>query len=329
MSVNEINSTRFNFSLLQSAKTGQSAGVTPGASDFLSSLMSRIADFKSQAVGSLISSTTNTDAASGIADFATLLGAGNVSGSSPGGLLANAGSANGLSVAGRNTALFDPESAYQMMTAINTKDVTYKAELNEMGDMKAELSTMQQEALKLGSIDATTVNTEIQSRLQTFADAYNDWIGRFADDLKTGGLLAGTQAATVSQVELEQSIENFFNGAKDGLHGMGDLGLTVNSVTNLASLDITKLNAVMSSNRAGVIGAIGEFSANFAKSAELLNSAGNFIPNRMDNLARAISYINENKQSLQAEFGTGAAASPSGAVARALASYNAIHGIAV
>ena len=65
-----------------------------------------------------------------------------------------------------------------------------------------------------------------------------------------------------------------------------------------------------------------EFSSNFSKSADLLNSNGNFIPNRLNNLSRAITYIADNKESLQAEFGVGDAAKINPRVAQALAAYN-------
>lgn len=233
-----------------------------------------------------------------------------------------------LSAAGRNTALFDPESAYRMMTAINAKEATYKAELSEMGDLKSYVASLQREGANLGTIGAATGNGDIQGRLQAFVDAYNGWIRRFGDELKTGGLLAGTQAATVSQRELEQSVDNPFNGAKDGLRGMKDLGLTIDPATHLASLDTARLNSALASGKVGAAGAIEEFSANFSRSAELLNSAGNFIPNRMGNLSRVIDYIDGHKESLQAEFGLGDPARPTGQVAKALASYNRVRGLA-
>ena len=81
----------------------------------------------------------------------------------------------------------------------------------------------------------------------------------------------------------------------------------------------------LASNKTGVVNAIDQFSANFAKSADLLNDDGNFIHNAMDNRSRAISYIENNKTSLQAEFGTGATASATGQVAQALAAYEKAH----
>lgn len=327
MAVNGINGRNFDFSLLQGVKAGQLAGAKDKETDFLSSLKTRIADFTSQTVGTLISSGMNNDIGKGASSFAALLGSDNASGNSLAALLGNAGAATGLSATGRNTAMFDPESAYRMMSTINTKDVTYKAEFSEMSDMKSYLSTMQQEALKLGGIDGTTGSEAIKGSLQTFADAYNAWIDRFDDGLQKGGLLAGTQAATVSQRALEQSVENIFNGAKDGLRGMRDLGFSIDPVTNFASVNGAQLDSVLASNKTGAVGALQEFSAHFAKSAEMLNSAGNFVPNRLNNLARVIDYIDDNKQSLQAEFGLGDAAKPSGEVARALASYKAMFGL--
>jgi flagellar capping protein FliD len=141
-------------------------------------------------------------------------------------------------------------------------------------------------------------------------------------------MLAGTQAAKVSQYELEQSIANPFNGAMNGVRGMADLGLSIDPVTKLATVDSARLDATLAGNKTAAIGALHEFTTNFAKSAELLNSAGNFIANRLDNLTRAISYIDTNMTSLQAEFGLGDPAKPTGQQAKALANYNATHGVA-
>ena len=160
--------------------------------------------------------------------------------------------------------------------------------------------------------------------MQAFAGKYNEWINRFDSSVKGDGVLAGTQAAEISLYELEQSVENIFNGAKDGLRGLRDLGFTIDQNTNLASIDTNKLDAVLAANKTGAINTINEFSANFAKSAELLNSAGNFIPNRLSNLDRVIDYIYDNKPSLQAEFGLGDPAKPSAQISKALASYNQI-----
>lgn len=139
--------------------------------------------------------------------------------------------------------------------------------------------------------------------------------------MKSGGLLAGTQAAEISLYELKQSVENRFNGAMHGVQGMRELGLTIDPKTNQTSFDVAKLDAVLANNREGAVSAISEFSGNFAKSAKLLASSNNFIPNRLNNLDRVIDYIADNKTSLQAEFGLGDPAKPSPLVAKALAAY--------
>jgi hypothetical protein len=320
MSINGVNSTGFDFSALSGIKSGQAFTTQALGGDFLSFLKERLADFKSQAMDVLLNGT-----GSGGSDISSLFGKGNNASGTLDALLANAG----LSAGGRNMTLFDPESAYSMMTDINRKDVLYKAEFAEMTDMKEYVAAMQQEAGKLAEIDGNSSADEIRSRLQAFADSYNGWIDRFDEVLASGGLLAGTHAATVSQWELEKSIENTFNGAASGVRGMGALGLEIDPVTNMASLDTPRLDAVLAGNMKGAVNAIREFSGNFAKSAELLNSEGNFIPNRMNNLARVIDYLDTNKASLQTEFGLGDSARPSGEVARALAAYQAMRGTSV
>jgi len=331
MSVNGINSNRFDFSKLLGGKATTPAAGSAEATDFLSSLKLQIANVESQTLGLLVSSAPGSGKVSGATNFADILGAGKTAGTSP--LDALLGSAagvsgtNGVSAAGRNMALFDPESAYKMMTSINRFAVNFKAEASEMSDMKSYVSTLQQEAIKLGSTDVSTGGEEIRGRVQAFANTYNGWMQRYGSELQDGGMLAGTQAAKVSQYELEQSIASPFNGAMNGVHGMADLGLSIDPVTKLATVDNARLDATLASNKTAAIGALHEFTANFAKSAELLNSAGNFISNRLDNLSRAIGYIDTNMASLQTEFGLGDPAKPTGQQAKALANYNATHGI--
>ena len=234
----------------------------------------------------------------------------------------NQGNTNSVFAAGRNMTLADPESAYKMMTVINNDDVLYKAQFSELSQIQSSVFHMQDAGQGLGSITTSTGNGDIKSQVQNFVGEYNNWIQRVNPDIQNGGLLADTQAAQVSQFELEQNVNNRIFGGKDGVHGLSDLGVTIDPNSHLASLDATKLDSILGSNKQGVVDTIQQFSANFAKSASLLNSDGNFIPNQLDNLNRAIHFIADNKNSLQAEFGTGNAAHPTGQVAQALAAYN-------
>lgn len=234
-------------------------------------------------------------------------------------------SIKGLSLTGRNMALADPESAYKMMTVINSKDVYYKAQFSELSQMKSYVFQMQEAGQDLSGIALSTSNDSIKSQLQEFAGQYNNWVQRFNPDIRQGGLLADTQAAEASRFELEQNINYRFFGVQDGVHGLGDLGITIDPNTRLASLDTFKLDSLLATNKQGVVNTVQEFSANFAKSASLLNSDGNFVLKQLDNLNRAIHYIADNKDSLQKEFGTGSAAKPAGEIARALAAYNQVY----
>ena len=231
------------------------------------------------------------------------------------------GDVGGPSSTGRNSALFDPESAYNMMSLINSSDALYKAQYSELSQMKTGVARMQAAGQGLGDITAAPAD-EIQARLQHFVAQYNDWRQSFGPDVQQGGLLAGTQAAQVSLYELEQSVENIFNGATDGIHGLGDLGITIDPETHLAALDTRQFQAALSTNPQGALNAVHEFGANFAKSAGLLNADNNFIPSQLDNLGRAIHYIADNEDALTQEFGTGDAAKPTGKEAQALAAYN-------
>ena len=285
------------------------------------SIIQNIASFKSQMIGSLFGSSAEFKG-----DFlSALLSQQRTSNSAQTdavSLLAQSNQAPGLTAAGRNQALFDPESAYKMMTGINNRDVLHKAEFSEMRKMSGYVEQIEAVGQGLGSITTSTPNSDIQAQLQSFAAEYNTLAQRFRPSVQNGGMLDGVQAAEISLYELEQSVKNKFFGAKDGMHGLSDLGITIDPLTKQAMLDTNKLDAVLASNKQAAINTVQEFSANFAKSADLLNADGNFIPNRLENLSRAIRYITDHKDSLQAEFGLGDPAKPSKQIGQALAAYN-------
>lgn len=228
---------------------------------------------------------------------------------------------NVASLNGRNMALFDPESAYRMMSDINGRDVSYKAQYAELSEMDKMLQGMEDAGNLLEKTDMASSDQVLRDSLRTFVDQYNQWIDRFDEDLGKNGLLSATRAAQMAQYELEQSVEFRFNGAAKGMYGLGELGISIDDNTHLASLDMEKLNAAMAGNRPGVIQALQEFGANFSQSADLLTSEGNFVPSQLDNLQRAISFIKQNLEDWRQEFGTGDAAKPNPQVAQALSLY--------
>ncbi len=296
--------------------------VTSDGNDFSSALALRLASMQAQSVNTLIGSAFN----GGQSTSSVLGGTSSATGGSSATDLLSliGGTSTGLSASGRKLSLFDPESGYRMMSVINKDDVDYKAQFSELSAMKTAVAGLQQAGETLDNTSVALDNTAIKTQLQSFTDQYNAWIKRFDGTVKPNGVLAGTQAAEVSLNELEYSVENVFNGAKDGFHGLRDLGVTIDETSNLASFDATKLDQALATNRQGAVNTIDDFAANFSKSAELLNSTNNFIPNRLANLDRAINYIDQNKVSLQQEFGLGAPAQPSDPVAQALAAYQQI-----
>lgn len=317
MSVHEILSASLNAA--KAEQGGKSKSST--ANGMASSFALYLANFQAQSLGSLISSVAGTGKTSGATGLDALLGLQDTT-TNPLSSITQSNGVGGLSATGRNTALFDPESAYRMMSVINNADVTYKAQFSELSQMKSYLVELRQDAQSLGSIGTSTGNDGIRSQLQTFASQYNDWVQRFDADMQSGGVLAGTRAAQIARYELDQSIKNIFNGASAGLNGLRDLGFSIDAHTGLATLDTAKLDSVLASNKQGAIETLQQFSTSFARAAELLDADGNFILRQLDNLSRAIDYIDDNKGALQAEFGLGDPARPSSQVARALAEYN-------
>ena len=315
------------YSLIASDSTASrqtSASATTSANaDFSSSLALRIAEFQSQSFNSLLD-VASGQASSGTSGIDWLTGASGAASAANDPLALLGSSSAGLSASGYNMSLFDPQSAYTMMSVINSRDVSYKAQYSELSAMQTAVSGLQDAGQTLSNVSGTQDNEAIKTQLQAFTEKYNDWIERFDATVKSGGVLDGTQAAEVSLYELEQSVENPFNGAAGGFRGLADLGLTIDESSNLATLDTKVLDAALAGNKDGAVKTLQEFAVNFTKAAELLNSPNNFIPNRLDNLDRVIDYVADNRSSLQAEFGLGAAAKPSAEVAKALAAYGQI-----
>lgn len=269
-------------------------------------ILLRLADFRSQALNTLLDTVSQDGKSSGGDSFSQILD-GKMGGSTD--------------TSGMNTSLFDPAAGYNMMSFINNSAVQFKAQYAELTAMGSSVEHLEEVGEKLSDIDTTSADSDIKAQMQDFVNQYNQWIDRFAGDVKDGGLLDNVQAAEASIFELKQNITSIFNGADAGVGGLGELGIDIDPATKHATFDTNRFDSILASNRTGVVSAIDQFSANFAKSADMLNDDGNFIKNALDNRSRAISFIDSNKSSLQAEFGTGAAASASGQVAQALAAY--------
>lgn len=316
MTISNITNANLKLALSQAGANGEQA--VPGSA--YSDIALQVAGLQAQTLGSLMNSSLTTEQASDAGSLNALL-------TSLQAAPTAAGTLRGLSPTGRNSALFAPEPAYQMMTYINHQEVAFKAQFSALGQMQSALADMQQNAQSLGQITQSSSNESIKSQLQQFASQYNDWVKRFDAEMQAGGTLADTQAAQVARSELANSIGNRFNGAGQGVDGLNALGFSIDPTTRLATLDGKQLDSVLASNRTGVVNAVQDFSSNFAKSAELLNSNGNFIKNRLDNLSRVVSYIGENKSALQAEFGLGDPAEPPGQIKQAAAAYKLIDGI--
>lgn len=323
MAVSSI--TNLNPSPPKAGATDRTTGVAAGSS--YSEIALQVAGFQAQTLGSLMHSAFTTGQSDRASSLEALLTSLNTKASAPLAAPTTGQAVAGLAPTGRNSALFAPEPAYQMMSFINSQEVAIKAQFVELDRMQIAVGEMRENARRLTDIDSNSDNARIKAQLQTFAEQYNDWVRRFDADMEEGGALADVQAAQVSRHELAQGIGNIFNGASHGVQGLRDLGFDIDSVSKLATFDPARLDSQLAGNKAGAVLAVQEFSANFMKSADLLTAEGNFIKNRLDNLHRAITFIGENKPALQAEFGLGDPAQPDTRAAQLLAAYQQMAGV--
>ena len=316
--------TRFLLNRLSNEKlsnlTAGAANASPQAS-FAAYMAGVQAQVMGQLNGSPTSDSSGIDAITGAQSSTTPTSATDLLS-----MLNHVNGVHGLLAPGRIKTLNDPESGYQMMSIVNQAAVHYKAQFAELDQMKTAVGQLQQQVSGLSGTTASTDNATIKSNLQAFVDQYNGWVDRFGPDVKEGGVLANVQAAEVALNGLNHTLKDRFYGASDGLHGLSDLGLTIDPQTGRASLDTTKLDATLTANKQGAVDALQAFSERFDKVSDRLTADHNFLSNRLDNLNRAIQYIDDHQTDLAAEFGTGDAANPTGALAEALAWYQQHHG---
>jgi len=216
-------------------------------------------------------------------------------------------SANSSGGAGAVAGSGDSQSVYALMTRIDGLNLAYKSQYSELSQMDSCLPRLEGAANQLGMTTLAEASDSIAARLQDFAQQYNAWIQRFKPDVQRGAVLANTQAAEVPLYELDQVVENRFIGAKDGFHGLADLGVSIDPASGLMSVDAGQLGAALKDNKQAVVDAVREFSAKFAAAANLLASDDNLIQHRLNNLSGAIGYIGANLGSWQQEFGRGGA----------------------
>lgn len=277
-------------------------------------------------LGSMATTRTSGEVSSSGSDFASILALSlpTTEKSSTASVFDAVGLSAGSPLGDLASRLFDPQSGYALMSTINAREVLYKAQASELSAMEASVSSLRGASQKLAMAGTAQDAAGIPAALRDFVAQYNDWIDRFAGSVEQNGLLAGTQAATVTLNELEISLGNPFNGAAAGVRGLGDLGVSIDPVTRRASIDAARLDSVLAANPKGALSAVGEFAANFSRSAELLASDGNFLANRLGNLGRAIGWIDDRRSALEQEFGAGMASRPTGKLADALAAYRRI-----
>lgn len=291
----------------------------------LKQLAQQIALFKTQTVSTLATPQPAFDIASLASGYLATQQSGQVATSNTTAGISATSSINSI---GRNLALPDPESAYQMMSYINKLGVIYPAQSARLSDMQTGVSELAQAAKSLSKINATADFASVKAQLQNLADQYNQWRRNFDADLQDPELLADTQAAQVARYELAQSITSPFHGVQQGIQGMAALGLTIDPITNMARLDTQKLSAVWQQQPTAAAAAVSNFASHFAQSATLLTEQNNFFAKQQANLAKVISYMDSNKAKLQQEFGLGDPPQPSSSVARAYADYQQKNGLA-
>jgi hypothetical protein len=148
----------------------------------------------------------------------------------------------------------------------------------EMARIKDGIAAIQAAGKSLEGVNTSTDTESIKANLQTFAARYNEWISRLDGITKSDTLQTDIQTANSSPNGIEQGVDKIFDAAKSGFQSLHDLGFSIDPYTNLASIDTSKLDALLASQKNIVTNSIHRFSTDFAKAIEPLNLASNLTP---------------------------------------------------
>lgn len=283
-----------------------------------SSLSLNVNQFKAQALQSLFTSDSSTDALgqlSSVSDtsdiFEKLFAAAKTTNSSTSTMPIGLDATQAFSLPGQNVA-----------TVFNRMAVSFTAQFSDLNELKDMLAHEHESAARLTAIDERTSSADIKSILTDFIATYNAGVNRFAPDVAKGGVLEGSQEAGRARFGTQRDISDLLVGAVDGLRGgMSALGVSVDPVTGLASIDEARLDAVLAQDTDADVHTIVDFARQFAKTTAMLNAKGGEQDRQLANLDRAIHWIADHHLAVEKEFGPGAAAKPNPAFAKAAASY--------
>ncbi len=210
-----------------------------------------------------------------------------------------------------------------MVTVLNRVEVTFKAQFSELGEMRHSLVAEQAAAKRLGKLTADSTTADIKAEIAHFVDTYNAGVNRFAPAVDKGGILEGSWEAQRARFATRRDIDYVLNGAEKGIKGdLAKLGITTDPKTGLASVDHVKLDGALAADQRLVVGAVTAFAGTFDTTVDFLNAKGHSQQRQMSNLDRAVNWIDDNRASVQKEFGPGAAATPNEAFAKAAANYD-------
>ena len=210
-----------------------------------------------------------------------------------------------------------------MVTVLNRVEVTFKAQFSELGEMRHSLIAEQAAAKKLSGLTAQSSSADIKAELARFVDTYNAGVNRFAPAVDKGGILEGSWEAARARFATQRDISYILNGSEAGIKGdLAKLGITTDAKTGLAQIDATLLDGALAKDHGHVMASITAFANTFVTTVDFLNAKGHSQQRQMDNLNRAVNWIDDNKDDVEKEFGPGAAATPNEAFAKAAALYD-------
>lgn len=202
----------------------------------------------------------------------------------------------------------------ELMAKINQKQASYQAEFSVLAQLKSQMAQLGDSAeasFGTGKLTTEMSNEEIKQRIHAFADAYNKSEASFDQFDGEGGMCDDQLSCEGPRFAMYRDINSPFNGAANGVRGLPAIGIEADQGHQI-KIDDAQLDAMLASNKEGVVAALNQFGDTFNQTADTWGADQHVLDNRMHRLADAVNWVEDRRASLEAEFGKGNQAAVSG-----------------
>ncbi|MDO9267613.1 MAG: flagellar filament capping protein FliD [Methylobacter sp.] len=173
----------------------------------------------------------------------------------------------GLSKLAYNAAaanMVQPQAAQDAILAINGLDITSSSNTVDTALKGLKLNLLQAQPGKIVTVSTSQNNDDIVTAVNSFVKGFNDLVSTvtplttYNTTTRKGGLLQGDPTLGSAMASLRYELGNMISGLNGSAKSLADIGISTQRDGTL-TLDSTRLNSQLASNRSGVTGVFAAF----------------------------------------------------------------------